>query len=218
MDSTLRGFAIDELERARGTARRTLAIGMFLALFALGYLSWLRSAVASLVTPESLTDLATGVAMATIPKASAELESQLTSAAPALADSLANEAVDAIGYLRTRLESHVSDAVDTAARGAAADLAAGLRDEIAKTPKGDPAARTGKAVGALLAALDKTAAQQTSDKDLVLGGEAFKGLNDSVRVVRKLDADLKSVLDGKKLSREQQLEKKLIQTWLAFVH
>lgn len=217
-DSPLRNYVREELGRARAGFRRTLAVGCLLLLIAFTYLSWMRSSVAELLTPENLADLVTGVSLSAIPEGSKVLEDHLEDAAPHLADAIGTQINDAIPILRQSIEHHVGELIDGLVRASAADLATDLKQQIAKVKAGTPAARMNSATNSLIVALDKAShSNGPAAPDDVVMGKTFRGFDDSLRTLKEVHAGLRNTLEGTPRTPEQKLERRLIETWLAFV-
>ncbi len=217
----VRDFVEAEGAAARRSRSRAIVVGVLASVLVFGYLWWLRSSLEDVIHPQAMAEFLSSSAVNAVPQLGEELEETLMEVAPRVAADLADGAVNGVPELGQLVENELDRAVEEMATFTAQQSAADLADLLAGAEGATPEARVEAAAAALVASMDAQLKQGRADAK---GGKSrgeeatvLVSLQDAMASLERINARLGKLAARDQLTHQEQLEKRLIQSWMQMV-
>jgi hypothetical protein len=204
-----------KLQRASNIALVAMAI-IIVATFA--YFGWLRSQLASVLTPDSISEFLVSETRGVLPDVTESLQANIKDKAPAMVHYMLSQAVDhtlplVAQTFEANLEEHTRGVSAIGGDNAMSALEAALR--AYKAQPGRPKKETAEALAPRLAV--HIEAQMPLQLDLVAKDGVKAQLSKTGGTLKHINQELTSMAQGRSQDRTGELGKQLITTWWSFL-
>ncbi len=216
----------DHFRSALATERRNrlvfLIVGLLLVALVFGYMAWLHGQVKKTVTPREIAEFVTNQSVAMLPALGDELSQALREAAPALIDELERQLLDeALPELRKFGEKQLLDlsgeAITVAEQQMVATVSAVIKHNKAAI-LADATSESTISPNALAQSLDLALQSELKRRLSDRPGESLsQQLDSSRKQLRAIHGKLQRLSNPDGLTRVEHLERRLLQSWTAFL-
>jgi len=197
-----------ELLEVQKANRWTRNVSIVFVLIVGVYLGWANAQVNVLLDPEGLADAATGVAVDSIPEASATLKATLIDGAPLLAGQASEAVVSLIPMYREQLEMETKPIVNDVA-AILADAAVRAILKSTKTGENARSEAINAGADAVIVQFDNIL-QEAMDQPDDEGRTPRQAIESSVSQLSRIDKELKKIANGTGDAKEREL----LITWM----
>ena len=224
-EQTYREYLEAEVEEARKSFKLGLISMAIITVLILGYFHWLKSATAEILQPQNLANVMVSEVRRNMPAARDTLEKELTAAAPAVVTFITQAVMDealpmvteAVTALLKDYSRELTGYGTLAVTQVFQEIVRDHRDALANAAsQGEvPQYSPNKIAADLATLIEKELGKRISEQpEETLSAK----LDQSLIALKNINTELERMSKGKRVTREDELGKKLITTWWTFLN